>query len=72
MKDFKNLLVWEKAHILTKDIYCITVGFPKEEIFGLTSQLKRAAVSVPTNIAEEVAMQILKDLFRLVLLQRAK
>lgn len=52
MKDFKQLLVWEKAHILTKDIYCITVSFPKEEIFGLTSQLKRAAVSIPTNIAE--------------------
>lgn len=52
MKDFKQLLVWEKAHILTKDIYKITVGFPREEIFGLSSQLKRAVVSIPTNIAE--------------------
>lgn len=52
MKDFRNLLVWERAHKLTIDIYNISRDFPKEEIYGLTSQLRRAASSIPTNIAE--------------------
>lgn len=52
MKDFRNLLVWEKAHKLTLDIYSITKEFPKEEMYGLTSQLRRAASSIPINIAE--------------------
>ncbi len=52
MKDFKELKVWEKAHDLTLKIYQATSGFPREEIYGLTSQVKRACASVPTNIAE--------------------
>lgn len=52
MKDFKQLIVWNKAHQLVKNIYSITGNFPKEEIFGLTSQLRRASASIPTNIAE--------------------
>lgn len=52
MKDFKQLLVWEKSHLLAKDMYRTTALFPKEELFGLTSQLRRASVSIPTNIAE--------------------
>lgn len=52
MKDFKNLQVWEKSHFLTLSIYEVTKSFPKEELFGLTSQIRRAAASMPTNIAE--------------------
>ena len=52
MKDFRSLKVWEKAHELTLAIYEATREFPKHEIYGVTSQIQRAAVSVPTNIAE--------------------
>ncbi len=51
-KDFRNLKVWEKSHRLTLQMYKITRSFPKEELYGLTSQIRRASVSVPTNIAE--------------------
>ena len=49
---YRDLLVWQKSMALAKDIYKITSGFPAEEKFGLTSQMRRAAVSVPSNIAE--------------------
>ena len=52
MKDFRNLKVWEKAHVLTLDAYRSTSFFPKSEMFGLTSQIRRAAASIPANIAE--------------------
>lgn len=52
MRDFKKLNIWELAHQLTLDIYNVTSTFPKEELFGLTSQIRRSAASVPTNIAE--------------------
>lgn len=52
MKDFRDLLVWEKAHIFVKAIYEVTHTFPKDEMFGMTSQLRRASISIPTNIAE--------------------
>ena len=52
MRDFKQLKVWEKAHNLVLEIYRTTHRFPAEERFGLTSQLRRAAASVPSNIAE--------------------
>ena len=52
MKDFRTLKVWEKAHALTLTIYKATENFPKHEIYALTSQIQRAAVSIPTNIAE--------------------
>lgn len=52
MKDFRNLQVWERSHKFTLDIYSATKVFPKEELFGLTSQVRRAAASIPTNIAE--------------------
>lgn len=50
--NFRELKIWQKARVLVKDIYIITRKFPKEEMFGLTSQMKRSAVSVPSNIAE--------------------
>jgi len=52
MEDFKDLRVWAKAHELTLAVYQKTKCFPKEEIYGLTSQLRRASVSVGANIAE--------------------
>src|SRR3954467_5741963 len=52
IKDYKDLLVRQKAVALAKDIYLFTRAFPSEEKFGLISQMRRAAVSVPSNIAE--------------------
>jgi four helix bundle protein len=52
MKDFRQLKVWEKAHHLALEVYKATATFPKEELYGLMSQLRRASVSIPTNIAE--------------------
>jgi len=52
MKDFRTLKVWEKAHALTLAIYKSTEGFPKQEMYALTNQIQRAAVSIPANIAE--------------------
>lgn len=51
-KSFRDLLVWQRSIQLAVVIYRLTRGFPKEEMYGLTSQLRRAAVSVPSNIAE--------------------
>jgi len=51
-KSFKDLIVWQKAHHLVLLIYKYTEGFPQKETFALTSQLRRAAISVPANIAE--------------------
>ena len=52
MKDYKKLVVWEKAHRLVLFVYDVTRAFPKEEQYGLVSQIRRAATSTPTNIAE--------------------
>lgn len=52
MQDFRNLLVWQKAHALILEVYRLTHTFPREELFGLTSQMRRCGVSVPSNIAE--------------------
>jgi len=52
MQDFKRLKVWDKAHQLTLEIYAASKRFPKDELFGLTSQIRRASSSVAANIAE--------------------
>jgi four helix bundle protein len=52
LTDFKQLKVWQKAHDLTLAIYRTTSTFPKEELYGLTSQMRRCAVSIGSNIAE--------------------
>ena len=52
MQDFKKLQVWKKSHDLTLRIYDLTSRFLHEEIYGLTSQIRRACASIPTNIAE--------------------
>ena len=51
-KSFEDLLVWQKSHSFVLIVYKLTGAFPKHEIFGLTSQFRRAAVSIPANIAE--------------------
>ncbi len=51
-RNYRNLKVWETSHEFVKEIYRLTKTFPKDEIFGITSQLRRAAVSIPANIAE--------------------
>ncbi|HYN15506.1 MAG TPA: four helix bundle protein [Terriglobales bacterium] len=52
VQSYKDLIVWQKAIGLVTNVYRCTKGFPKDELYGLTSQLRRAAVSVPCNIAE--------------------
>ena len=52
MKTFRDLKVWQEAHALVKGLYRATGGFPESEAYGLRSQVRRAAVSVPTNIVE--------------------
>ena len=64
MKDFRELQVWQKAHALVLKIYRVTRGFPSDERFGLTSQLRRAATAIPTNIAEGCGRSTDADLAR--------
>ena len=52
MKDYRELLVWARSHRLTLELYRATKSFPKDEMFGVTSQIRRAAASIPANIAE--------------------
>ncbi len=52
MQNFREIVAWEKSHNLTLDIYKATLAFPKVELYGLTSQIRRASASVPANIAE--------------------
>lgn len=61
MRDYKKLQVWQKAYSLGVEIYKVTKLFPKEEIYGLTSQLRRSAVSIPSNIAEGSRRSTEKD-----------
>jgi four helix bundle protein len=51
-RNFQDLIVWQKAHQFFLSVYRLSIAFPREEIYGLTSQLRRAAISVPANIAE--------------------
>lgn len=52
MRDFRKYKIWEKSHEFVLKIYEITQNYPKEEVYGTTSQIRRAAASIPTNIAE--------------------
>ncbi len=63
-KTFKDLVVWQKAHQFVLDVYRLSNGFPKTEIYGLTSQLKRAAISIAANIAEGFKKRGLADKLR--------
>ncbi|WP_296623355.1 four helix bundle protein [Marivirga sp.] len=61
MHNFKDLNVWKKARQLVKEVFLITAKFPKEEKFGLTSQIRRSAISIPSNIAEGCGRKTQKD-----------
>ena len=62
MKDFREMQVWNKGHKLALEIFRLTGRFPREEIYGLSSQIRRAAVSIPTNIAEGCGRGSAKEL----------
>ena len=64
MKDFRRLKVWEKAHLLILDVYKMTACFPREELYGLTSQLRRSAASMGANIAEGCGKEGNRELYR--------
>lgn len=61
MQNFKDLLLWQEAHQLVLNVYKVSEQFPKTELFGITSQLRRAAVSMPCNIAEGCGRYTSKD-----------
>ncbi|WBX75014.1 four helix bundle protein [Tenacibaculum ovolyticum] len=64
MKTFRELIVWQKSMNFVTEVYRISKQFPKEENFGLTSQLRRSAVSIPSNIAEGYGREGLNDYLR--------
>jgi four helix bundle protein len=66
LKAFRKLIVWQRAHSLTLAIYKSSEKFPKQEIFGLTSQIRRASVSVESNIAEGYALGTAPNFLRLL------
>jgi four helix bundle protein len=69
-EDINKLIVWQKAHELVLKIYEVTKEFPKDELFGLTSQIRRAAVSIPSNIVEGKARGSNKEYKRFLLIAR--
>ena len=66
MRDFRKIQVWERAHRLTLQVYKITSSFPKDELHGLTIQMRRAAGSIPSNIAEGCGRDTQAELARFV------
>ena len=66
----KELAVWQKAHMLTLEIYSTTKNFPREETYGITSQLRRAAISIASNLAEGGARRSRKEFAQFVSLAR--
>jgi len=66
MKDFRDLIVWRKAHELTLLVYRLSKEFPKEELYGLTSQMRRASASIGANIAEGCGKKTDADFARFV------
>lgn len=62
--NYKDIKVWQDSMKLAKNIYIITKSFPKDEIYGITSQIRRAAVSIPSNIAEGSAKQSDKEMIQ--------
>src|SRR5260370_39602964 len=63
-KGFRDLRVWQCGMELVEEVYRLTRGFPKEELYGLTNQLRRAAVSIPSNIAEGQTRSHLKEVLQ--------
>ena len=70
MGDYQELIVRQKAMDLAQEVYPCTRGFPKEEIYGLTSQVRRAAVSIPSNLAEGASRAGSKEFMRFLHIAR--
>ena len=70
LKSYRELIVWQKSMDLVKNIYRVTSVFPKEEMYGLTSQIRRAAVSIPSNIAEGYGRRTTKDFISFLYISR--
>jgi four helix bundle protein len=70
VKSFQDLKIWREAHQLTVVVYDITRGFPQDERYALVSQLRRAASSIPSNIAEGTGRRTLKDLINFLYMAR--
>ncbi len=70
MRDFKKLTVWQKADELVVQVYALSVRFPPAEVYGLTSQFRRAAVSIAANIAEGSARRTLKEFHQFLFIAR--
>lgn len=70
MTNYKNLDAWKNAMQLVNEVYLLAKKFPKEELYALTSQIKRAAVSVPSNIAEGLGRQYRKDTLQFLHISR--
>ena len=66
MRNYRELQIWTKAHVLTLELYRLSRGFPREEMYGLTSQLRRAAVSIGANLAEGCGRRTSSELARFV------
>jgi len=64
MKTYRDLVVWQKAMLLVTEIYKLTKSFPTDEIYGLTSQMRRCAISIPSNIAEGYGRNSTSDYIR--------
>ncbi len=70
MKNYKELVVWRRAHNMTLEIYRVTGTFPREELYGLTSQLRRSAASIGANIAEGSGRRATKEICRFLQIAR--
>ena len=70
MNNFRNLRVWQDAHKIAVDVYRLTKKFPKDELFGLTSQVRRAVLSIPTNIVEGCGRSTNKDFIHFLIIAR--
>ena len=66
MRDFRKIQVWQKSHELALRLYKVTSVFPREELYGLTSQIRRASASIPSNIAEGCGRNTQTELARFV------
>lgn len=64
VRSYKDLIVWQKSMLLVKEIFKITQSFPKSEMYGLSSQLRRASVAIPSNIAEGSGRRSKKELLQ--------
>ena len=70
MRKHHNLIVWKKSKLLASNVYDITKKFPRDEIFSLTQQMKRAAISIPANVSEGIGRNTFKDTIQFLYISR--